>query len=115
MKEDRIRETLENTVDLCGDGIKDHTDCQECGEDYLFLMKDKDHEFSIGLRTILSCLAIAEKEEAVPKLPGMVVENQWEVLTEWKYTKQHVQFVKIRFRSLAFVKKKEILHAIFQT
>jgi len=32
-------------------------------------MKDKEHEFFIGLRTILSCLAIAEKEEAVPRLP----------------------------------------------
>lgn len=63
------QEILENTADLCNDEIKDHTDCQECGEDYLFLMKDKEHEFSIGLRTILSCLAIAEKEEAVPKLP----------------------------------------------
>lgn len=63
------QEILENTADLCNDEIKDHTDYQECGEDYLFLMKDKEHEFSIGLRTILSCLAIAEKEEAVPKLP----------------------------------------------
>ena len=63
------QEILENTADLCNDEIKDHTDCQERGEDYLFLMKDKEHEFFIGLRTILSCLAIAEKEEAVPRLP----------------------------------------------
>ena len=38
-------------------------------EDYLFMMKDNYHEFSIGLSTILSCLAMAEKEGAVPKIP----------------------------------------------
>ena len=32
-------------------------------------MKDNFHEFSIGLKTILSCLAMAEKEGAVPKIP----------------------------------------------
>jgi hypothetical protein len=33
------------------------------------MMKDNYHEFSIGLSTILSCLAMAEKEGAVPKIP----------------------------------------------
>ena len=30
------RKILENEAELCNDKIKDHTDCQECGEDYLF-------------------------------------------------------------------------------
>ena len=34
------RKILENEAELCNDKIKDHTDCQECGEDYLFMMKD---------------------------------------------------------------------------
>lgn len=66
------RKILENEAELCNDKIKDHTDCQECGEDYLFMMKDNYHEFSIGLSTILSCLAMAEKEGAVPKIPFIV-------------------------------------------
>lgn len=73
-------EILENTAQLCKDKMEEHTDCQECGEDYLFLMKDKEHEFFIGLRTILSCLAIAEKEEAVPKLP-----QEWWGLINGRY------------------------------
>jgi hypothetical protein len=39
-------------------------------------MKDKQHEFSIGLRTILYCLTIAEKEGYVPKLPA----DWWELV-----------------------------------
>lgn len=31
------RKILENEAELCNDKIKDHTDCQECGEDYLFI------------------------------------------------------------------------------
>lgn len=71
MKEfgDQYYTLLENEAKLCNDEIEDHTDCQECGEDYLFKMKDNFHEFSIGLKTILSCLAMAEKEGAVPKIP----------------------------------------------
>lgn len=43
-------------------------DC--CDETLIFAMKDKEHEFSIGLQTILHCLWIAEKEGYVLKLPG---------------------------------------------
>lgn len=59
---------VENIACLVDNGIKDHTDCEECTEDYLFLMKDQEHEFFIGLRTILTCLAFAETKGAVPKL-----------------------------------------------
>ena len=55
MKEfgDQYYTLLENEAKLCNDEIEDHTDCQECGEDYLFKMKDNFHEFSIGLKTAL--------------------------------------------------------------
>lgn len=60
---------IENRANLEDDRIKDHTGCEECTEDYLFLMRDQEHEFSIGLKTILSCLAFAEEKGAVPSLP----------------------------------------------
>lgn len=56
-------------AELAEDGIIDHTGCEECLEDYLFLMRDEHREFSMGLRTVLACLAFAEKENAVPPLP----------------------------------------------
>ena len=60
---------IENRANLEDNGIKDHTECEQCTEDYLFFMKDQEHEFSIGLKTILACLAFAEEKGAVPPLP----------------------------------------------
>ena len=42
--------------------------CDNCFEDYLFVLKDKNHKFSIGLLDILKCLKFAEDEGAVPKI-----------------------------------------------
>lgn len=61
-------------------GIMDHSDCEECTEDYVFLMRRGDEEFTIGLRTILSCLAFAEHEGAVPELP-----DEWWVSINKRY------------------------------
>lgn len=47
----------------------DHTLCQECEEPMVFAMRDKHHEFSIGLSTVLECLRAAEAEGCVPPLP----------------------------------------------
>ena len=47
----------------------DVTDCDTCNETLVFSMKDNYHEFSLGLRTVLECLSIAEKEGYVPPLP----------------------------------------------
>lgn len=49
--------------------FQDVTDAPCCGEELVFAMRDNHHPFSIGLSTILSCLAIAEKEGYVPQLP----------------------------------------------
>lgn len=59
----------ENTAALAKKKIIDHSDCEECLEDYVFAMKDAHHEFSLPLSTILACLAFAEDQGAVPKLP----------------------------------------------
>ena len=49
--------------------IIDHMDCDDCTEDYVFLMRQDDREFGIGLTTVLACLAFAEHERAIPPLP----------------------------------------------
>lgn len=49
--------------------IIDHLDCEDCEEQYVFLMRQGDREFTMGLRTVLACLAFAQNEHAVPDLP----------------------------------------------
>ena len=44
-------------------------DCDDCTEDYVFLMRQGDREFDIGLTTVLAALAFAERERAIPPLP----------------------------------------------
>lgn len=53
-----------------GGKIQDVTDCENCLEELAFAMQDNHHKFSIGLHTILYCLAIAEKEGFVPRIPA---------------------------------------------
>ena len=50
--------------------IIDHMDCDDCTEDYVFLLKQDGREFGMGLTTVLSMLALAEHEGAVPELPA---------------------------------------------
>ena len=57
-----------NEAKLSENAAIDHTDCEECMEDFLFKMRDTKHEFFIGLSTILRCLRIAEDECLVPKI-----------------------------------------------
>ncbi len=49
--------------------FQDLTDFECCSEDLAFALKDNYHEFSIGLSTIMHCVAIAEYEGYLPKLP----------------------------------------------
>lgn len=44
--------------------------CDRCFEQAVFLLRDKDHEFTMGLSEILKCLRFAEKEGEVPTLPA---------------------------------------------
>lgn len=43
--------------------------CDKCFEQVVFMLRDKDHEFSLGLTTVLECLAFAIKNGDLPKLP----------------------------------------------
>ncbi len=47
----------------------EQVNCLDCNEELAFAMRDKHHEFSIGLRTVLQCLRLAEQEGNVPPLP----------------------------------------------
>lgn len=50
--------------------LQDHRQCQACMESWLFHMRDMEHDFVIGLTTIVECLAEAEQRGAIPPLPA---------------------------------------------
>lgn len=43
--------------------------CDHCFEQIVFALKDQNHEFSIGLTTVLECLEFAISQGELPKLP----------------------------------------------
>ncbi len=51
-------------------GAVEQISCEECFENYLFHMKNKNHEFTIGLIDILNCVKFAEEQGALPEIPG---------------------------------------------
>ena len=65
-----MTDDIEERAALARRGIMDHSDCEECTEDWTFLMRQGRREFPLGLRTVLACLAFAEREGAVPELPA---------------------------------------------
>lgn len=83
MGKNNRKAVLNNPASLNQNTIEDHSDCEACQEDYIFAMKDKYHEFSIGLRTILDCLELAEQEGAVPKL-----SEEWWIQVQNRYDQQ---------------------------
>lgn len=59
--------------------------CENCSERVVFLMKDKDHEFSVGLTMVLQCLEFAVRNGDLPKLPSSwvgAVERAYDVQFE---------------------------------
>lgn len=44
--------------------------CDNCFEEVVFMLRDKDHEFSVGLISVLVCLEFAIKTGNLPKLPA---------------------------------------------
>lgn len=53
-------------------GKATETQLRENGEFLYFSLRDKDHSFIMGLRSILECLRFAEKEGYVPE-----IAKQW--------------------------------------
>lgn len=70
-KQRQEREFYENRAELeeTPRPYQDVTDSPCCLEELVFAMRDNYHPFSMGLSTVLSCLAIAEKEGYIPRLP----------------------------------------------
>ncbi len=43
--------------------------CDNCCESVIFHLRDCEHEFTMGLSTVLECLMFAIKQGDLPKLP----------------------------------------------
>ena len=61
---------LENRMKLVDNDIIDHSDCEECLEEYLFRFSDGNSDRYIGLKTILQCFEIARKKGILPDIPS---------------------------------------------
>ena len=57
-----MTDDIEERAVLARRGIMDHSDCEDCVEDWTFLMRQGRREFPLGLRAVLACLAFAERE-----------------------------------------------------
>ncbi len=51
-------------------GKAPHEGCANCEEELFFAMQDNEHNFSLGLRTVLHCLKLAESNGNIPPLPS---------------------------------------------
>ena len=58
-----------------------------CDNFLLFALRDNYHEFSMGIKTILECLMVAENRGAVPELPP-----QWWIQVMGRYDLQQHEF-----------------------
>ena len=43
--------------------------CDNCCESVIFHLRDKEHEFTMGLSTVLECVMFAIEQGDLPKLP----------------------------------------------
>ena len=43
--------------------------CDQCDERVIFHLRDREHEFTMGLSTVLQCLMFAIEQGDLPKLP----------------------------------------------
>lgn len=63
------RKNFENRAALHAGRAASENDCERCGDPLIFAMQDRQHQFSLGLVTVLQCLRVAEREGFVPALP----------------------------------------------
>ncbi len=59
---------FENRAVQAGPDNAEEVNCLDCDEELVFAMRDQHHTFSIGLRTVLQCLMLAEKKGKIPLL-----------------------------------------------
>lgn len=49
--------------------------CDNAFEQTVFLMRDSNHEFTLGLTSVLECIGFAARTGALPKLPKSWCDN----------------------------------------
>ena len=69
MKHMDTRKIFETRATLQPGQAAVENDCERCGDPLIFAMQDRQHQFSLGLVTVLQCLRVAEQEGFVPALP----------------------------------------------
>ncbi|OLU25665.1 hypothetical protein BVH03_17650 [Pseudomonas sp. PA15(2017)] len=65
-------EILENRAELSSEPVQE-TSGQCCDNHLIFALRDRHHDFSLGISTVLECLRFAEAQGAIPALP----EDWW--------------------------------------
>lgn len=63
------KEIFETRATLQSGQTVAENNCEHCEDPLIFAMQDKQHQFSLGLITVLQCLRLAEQEGFVPALP----------------------------------------------
>ena len=49
--------------------VVDHTECEECLTDYMFLMKDNYHAFFVPVDELFVAMQLASNEGVIPPIP----------------------------------------------
>jgi len=74
--------------------IIDHMDCDDCTEDYVFLLKQGGREFGMGLTTVLSMLGATPPTGMVGTgIEQILMEVQWNT----PYNEDRYRFICRRF------------------
>ena len=73
-KQKIIRDAFNQRMRLDMDNPPERQICDNCDEQLVFALQDKNTTFSVGISTILQCLYCAESEGCVPPLP----QDWWE-------------------------------------
>ena len=63
-KEDITKRNIAKTQDIIG-----HSDCEECSNDYMFLMKDNYHAFFVPVDEIFVAMQLASNKGVIPPIP----------------------------------------------
>lgn len=72
-------EVLDNRAQLSGVPATDQG-AHHCAHHLLFALRDKHHDFSLDVTTVLQCLQFAQDEGAVPALP-----DDWWIAVRGRY------------------------------
>lgn len=66
MNDEKCKEIFFNRAEV---ESAERISCEKCFERVVFSLKDNYHDFSVGLTTVLECLAFAISQGELPKLP----------------------------------------------